>query len=111
MVLEGVAFLIFAGLAIADLTPEQAAVGASSALFLGLYGGVLVAGSWALFQAQAWARGPILVTQLILIGLAWNLRDVVVIAFSLVVLALITIFGIVHPDSIDVLNPESPTTD
>lgn len=91
-------------LELADLTPERRALGLSTAIFFVVYGGVLGAAGWALWRLQGWARGPVLITQLICLGLAWNLREYVVVALGLAVLAGLAIAGTVHPASIRALD-------
>ena len=80
----------------------------STAIFFVVYGALLVLCALALTRQQGWARGPVLLTQLIQLGLAWNLRDTVLIAVVLVVSALVVLAGMLHPASIAAL-ADDPT--
>lgn len=101
--LQAVVLLGIGILEIADLTPERRALGLSTAIFFVVYGGVLAAAAWALWQLRAWSRGPVLITQLICLGLAWNLREYAVIAVGLALLGALVIAGVVHPASVRAL--------
>lgn len=71
--------LVVLALAVADLaniSGERLGLGIGVAIFFGSYGvGQLVA-VVLLNRGVAGARGPLVLTQLIQLGLAWNLRDV-----------------------------------
>ena len=106
--IEGGLLLTFAVLELAHISSERISLGVSTAVFFAVYGGFLVFCAWALTQQQGWARGPVLLTQLIQLGLAWNLRDVVLVAVLLLVAALIVLAGMLHPSSIAALS-DDPT--
>jgi hypothetical protein len=101
--LQAIVLLGVGILELADLTPERRALGLSTATFFVVYGAVLAAASWALWQLRGWSRGPVLITQLICLGIAWNLREYVLVALGLAVLAGLVIAGTVHPASIRAL--------
>ncbi|MFT4299167.1 MAG: hypothetical protein QM597_06000 [Aeromicrobium sp.] len=78
-VLVGVEALAVIGLALADLASldgGRIAVGVGSALFLLLYGGAQLAAAVLLVRGRAGARGPIVASQLVQLGIAWSLRGV-----------------------------------
>ncbi|MBS45889.1 MAG: hypothetical protein CMH83_22505 [Nocardioides sp.] len=101
--LEAVFLLGAAVLEAFSLTEGRMAMGLSTAAFFAGYGVLLVVSAWALSRGATWARGPVLLTQLIALGLAWNVRDVALVAVVLVVVALVTVAGVLHPDSIEAL--------
>lgn len=103
---QAVVLLGVAILELADITPDRAALGVSTAIFFTLYGSVLAAAALALWRLQGWSRGPVMITQLIQLGLAWNLRDVALPAIVLAASAVLAIAGVVHPDSIRALEHE-----
>ena len=72
-------------------------------MFFALVGAAVLLCSWGLFRAASWARGPVLLTQLIALGMAWNLRDLWLVALLLVVSALVTLAGMLHPDTMRAL--------
>ena len=100
---QGLALVLFGVLELADVSPERRSMGISTAAFLMGYGVVLLAAGFALWRRAGWARGPVLLTQLISLGLAWNVRDTVLIALALAVSALVALAGMLHPDSIRAL--------
>ena len=66
---------------------------------------MLLVCAWGLHTVRPWARGPVLLSQLILLGLAWNFKDgaTLPIAIVLAVAAAIVLAGLLHPRSIDAL--------
>ncbi len=105
---EGVVLLLLAVLEMANVDSDRLGFGVSTAVFFGAYGVVLVGAALALWRRHSWARGPVLITQLILLGLAWNLREHVLLALALALVGLIVIAAMVHPDTIAALE-ENPT--
>ena len=61
--------------------------------------------AFGLWRGRRWGRGPALLAQLIALGLAWNLRGdpTTVLAVGLAVLAGVVVAGLLHPDSVDLL--------
>ena len=108
VVIQGALLLTFAVLELAHISSERISLGVSTAIFFAVYGAALVLCAWALTRQQGWARGPVLLTQLIQLGLAWNLRDVALVAVVLLVGALIVLAGMLHPSTIEVLT-DDPT--
>jgi hypothetical protein len=108
VLIQGALLLIFAVLELAHVSSERVSLGVSTAIFFLVYGAALVVCAWALTRHHGWARGPVLLTQLIQLGLAWNLRDVAVVAVVLLVAAVIVLAGMLHPASIEALT-DDPT--
>jgi hypothetical protein len=106
--IQGGLLLVFAVLELASISSDRVSLGVSTAIFFVIYGVVLLLCAWALTRQQGWARGPVLLTQLIQLGLAWNLRDTVLVAVLLLVAALIVLAGMLHPASIAALS-DDPT--
>ena len=100
---QGLGVLLFAVLQLADVSSERASVGVSNAFFFGAYGALLLAAAWALWRRAAWARGPVMLTQLICLGLAWSVRDLVYLAVVMAASALVALAGLLHPDSMAAL--------
>lgn len=103
VVLQGLALLGLGVLELADLTSERMSMGVSTAVFFVVYGVALVACAWGLTRRQGWTRGPVLITQLIQLGIAWNLRDDPVAALGLAVTAAVVLAGMLHPATLRVL--------
>lgn len=77
--------------------------------FLG-YGLGLLWCAWSLRQGRSWSRSPVVLAQLIQLGVAWSFRDgeTAAVAVALTVVAVITLVGVLHPASIDFLSEEEP---
>ncbi|GAA3666076.1 hypothetical protein GCM10022237_27690 [Nocardioides ginsengisoli] len=100
---QGVVLLVLAVLEFASVTSGRMAFGLSTAGFFAAYGVVLVGAAVALWKRQTWSRGPVLITQLIFLGIAWSLREHVVVAIALGLVGLIALAGMLHPDTIRAL--------
>lgn len=105
---QGVLLLAFAVLELVNVSSARVSLGLSTAFFFLVYGALLLVCAWALTRQHGWARGPVLLTQLIQLGLAWNLRDLVVAAVALAVTAAVVLTGMLHPASLRALS-DDPT--
>ncbi len=103
VVLQGFVLLALGVLELANLSSERMSMGVSTALFFVVYGVALVACAWGLTRQQGWTRGPVLITQLIQLGLAWNLRDTSLVAVALAVTAAVVLAGMLHPATLRTL--------
>ncbi len=88
-----------------NLDSDRLALGITTALFFLLYGGGLLGCAWGLNAIRPWARGPVLLAQLIWLGLAWNFREgaTLPVAVVLAVTAALVLAGLLHPRSVDAL--------
>ena len=100
---EGMVLLLLAVVELATLSRDRMTMGATTAVFFGALGVLLVLAGAALARRSGWARGPVLISQLLVLGLAWSFRDVVLVALTLAVAALVALAGVLHPDSIAAL--------
>jgi hypothetical protein len=87
------------------ITSERLVMGVTTAAFFLAYGVALGVCSWAVSRLRTWARGPVLLTQLIWLGLAWNFRDpdTLPVAVGLAVPAVVVLVGMLLPSSVDAL--------
>ena len=74
VLLEGLTFLVLGVIEVADLSSERIGSGLGTALFLLVIGAGLGWAAWRVTEGDAWARSPLVFSQLIVLGLAWNLR-------------------------------------
>lgn len=102
---QGLVLVVLAVVEAFSVVGERREVAISTALFFAVYGVVLLACAVALTRQAAWARGPVLLSQLIQLGIAWNVRDAPLLSLALVVAALVTLAGMLSPASIEVLSP------
>ena len=100
---QGFVLLVLAVLELANVSSDRLGFGLSTAVFFAAYGVVLIGAALALWRRHGWARGPVLITQLIVLGLAWNLREHVLVALGLAAVAVVVVAGVVHPDTIAAL--------
>ncbi|MFS0886769.1 hypothetical protein [Aeromicrobium sp. 179-A 4D2 NHS] len=72
---QALVFVVLAVLDLGGLVPGREGVGIGIGLVLMLIGVGLLAAAWGLLHAWHGARGPVVVAQLIGLGLAWSLRN------------------------------------
>jgi hypothetical protein len=103
--IEGLFLLGYAVLELASISSDRAAVALTTAVFFAAYGGLLLAAAWAITHGRSWARSPIVLAQLIQLGVAWSFRggDTTVAAVAMAVVAVIVLLGLLLPSSIDAL--------
>jgi hypothetical protein len=102
---EGLLLLGYAVLELASLSTDRAAVALTTSLFFAGYGLLLVGAAWAVTHGRSWARSPIVLAQLIQLGVAWSFRggDTTPVAVAMAVVAVVVLVGILAPSSIDAL--------
>lgn len=102
---QAVLTVIFGVTEAVSLHSGRLVMGLTTGLFFVAYGLGLLLCAWGLYKIRPWARGPVLLAQLIWLGLAWNFRtgSTLSVAIGLVVLAAIVLAGLLHPRSIDAL--------
>jgi hypothetical protein len=103
--IEGLLTVLFGVTELVSIESDRAVMGVTTAVFFLAYGGVLLACARGLHTVRSWARGPVLLSQLILLGLAWSFKDgsTLPIAIGLALAAAIVLAGLLHPRSIDAL--------
>jgi hypothetical protein len=102
---EGILLLGYAVLELASISSDRAAVALTTALFFAAYGALLLAAAWSVTHGRSWARSPIVLAQLIQLGVAWSFRggDTTVVAVAMAVVAVVVLVGVLAPSSIDAL--------
>lgn len=105
---EGLMLVALALLELFSLSSSRLTMGLTTAAFFAAFGVLLIVCGWVVTRGQTWARGPILMAQLIGLGLAWNLRggQTTLVAVAIVVVAAVVIAGLLHPASVEALNAE-----
>ncbi len=102
---EGLLVMAYGVLLAADIHADRAAMGVTSALFFVLLGAVLVACAWSVVHVRTWARSPVVVTQVLALGLAWNFLggSTTWVSVVLAVVAVVVLAGLLHPASVEAL--------
>ena len=102
---EGLLLLGYAVLELASISADRVAVALTTAVFFAAYGLLLLSAAWAVTHGRSWARSPIVLAQLIQLGVAWSFRggETTAVAIAIAVVALVVLVGILLPSSIDAL--------
>ena len=102
---QGLLTFLFGVTEAVDIDLQRLTMGVTTAVFFLAYGATLLACAWGLSKVRSWARGPVLLAQLIWLGLAWNFRhgDTLPIAIALAVSAALVLAGLLHPRAMDAL--------
>lgn len=104
VLLEGLALLAYGVAELLAARGGDATIAVSVGLFFGGYGTVHVVAARALWRRESWARGLILATQLIQLGIAWSLRsDPPALAAALAVVALTVLAAVLSRPVSDAL--------
>ena len=92
------------------ITSQRLVMGVTTSVFFVLYGAAMVLCAWGLNRLLTWARGPVLLAQLIFLGLAWNFRqgDTLPLAIAMAVPAIVVLVGMLVPSSVDALENGPP---
>jgi hypothetical protein len=103
--IEGLLIGVFGLAEAASLHSDRLVMGVTTGVFFLACGVGLMVCAWAMNRIRPWSRGPVLLAQLICLGLAWNFRsgDTLPVAIGLAVIALLVLAGLLHPRSIDAL--------
>lgn len=107
--MEAFVLLALGVLEVANLRSIRLTMGVTTSLFFLAAAAGLAWCAWSLWRARRWARGPVVMAQLIQLGLAWNFRDVwsLVLPLGLAVVALVVIAGLLHPATTRVLEQDA----
>ena len=102
---EGVVLVALAILELASLSSQRVTMGVTTAGFFAVYGAALLLFAWLVHRGQSWARSPIVLAQLIQLGLAWNFwgGGTTLVSVGLAVVAVVVVLGLLHPASLEAL--------
>jgi hypothetical protein len=103
---EGLLVLGYGVLEAASVHADRAAMGVTTSLFFALLGLGLVTCGWFLLHGRPWARSPVVVAQVMSLGLAWNFvgGTTTWVAVVLAVVAVVVLGGLLHPASVAALD-------
>lgn len=105
MAVEGLLLLGYAVLEVASVDADRVAVAATTGAFFFAYGAGLLLCARGLSRRQSWARSPVVLAQLIQLGVAWSFwgGDTTLVAITVAVVSAIVLVGVFHPASIEAL--------
>ena len=99
-VVEAAVLVVMAILSLTKVTTMST----TAAAFFVIWAAALVACAWGLWRLHSWARSPIVLFELITLGLAWDAHHSnAALAIVLAILSLATLVGVFHPRSIEAL--------
>ncbi|HYF71508.1 MAG TPA: hypothetical protein VD864_01740 [Nocardioides sp.] len=103
---EAVLLLGYAVLELANVSADRVAVAVTTSVFFAGYGALLLVCAHAVTRGRSWARSPIVLAQLIQLGVAWSFRggETTLVAIALAVVALVVLAGLLAPSSVDALS-------
>jgi hypothetical protein len=109
---EGVLLLAYGVLEAANVHADRVAMGVTTALFFAALGAVLLVCAWMVARGRAWARSPIVVAQVMFLGLAWSFLGGATtwVSVALALVAVIVLVGLLHPSSVDALSDRDAGT-
>ncbi len=98
---QSVAAIIIGVLELFHLSGQRLTMGVTTTLFFVAYGVFLVIAARQLSRLSPWARGPVLLSQLIWLGVAWSFLGggTTWLAVLLALSAIAALAGLLHPDS------------
>lgn len=111
--IEGLVLVMLGILEVASSSSSRLALAITTTVFFVGYGVGLGFCAWSAYRGSSWARSPIVLTQLIQLGVAWSFRGdpTTLLAVGLTVVALVVIAGILHPASVEYLAEEYAADD
>jgi hypothetical protein len=100
---EALALIVLAVLELAHLSVGRVTMGVTTAVFFLLYAAALLLCGYGLLRLVSWARSPVVLAQLIQLGLAWSWRGTPAVAVPLALLSLAVLGAIFAPSSLAAL--------
>lgn len=103
---QGAAVLVYAASELVYGVWERSGMAMAVALFLGAYGAGLGAAAWFLLKRRSSARAPIVLAQLLHLGIAWNARGEPLTPYALAAawLSALTLLAVMWPSTTRVLS-------
>ncbi|ABL81227.1 MULTISPECIES: hypothetical protein [unclassified Nocardioides] len=103
--IEALFLLGYAVLELFSVSSGRVAVAVTTSAFFAAYGAVLLFCAREVTRGRSWARSPIVLAQLIQLGVAWSFRggDTTPVAVALAVVAVVVLAGLLAPSSVDAL--------
>jgi len=103
---QGFLLLAYGVLEAAHVHADRVAMGVTTAVFFAALGAVLMACAWLVVRGRAWARSPVVVAQVMFLGLAWSFLGGATtwVSVALALVAGVVLVGLLHPASVDALD-------
>jgi len=104
--IEALALIVLAVLELTSLRTGRLTMGVTTAVFFLVYGVALLLCAFGLLRLVSWARSPVVLAQLIQLGLAWSWRESPAVAVPLALAAVAVLAAVLAPSSIAALEPD-----
>jgi hypothetical protein len=103
--LEAVALLVLAVVELVNISGNRISVGVTSAVFFLLYAAGLAVSARGLLNLRRWSRGPVVLAQLIELGVAWSFagNDTVWVAVLIAIPAVVVLVIVFQPATTEAL--------
>lgn len=110
--LQGLLLVGYAVLEAFAVSGGRVSMGVTTAVFFAAYGAGLLACAFALPRGRGWARSPIVLAQLIWLGVAWSFKGdpTTWVAVLVAVVAVLVLVGILHPESRRATDADQPSS-
>jgi hypothetical protein len=107
---EAALLVLFGVVELVAISGARLTMGVTTVLFFLIYGAGLAWCAWRLTRLDSWARAPLVLAQLLQLGVAWSFwgGGSTPVAVGLGVLALLVIAGVFHPASLEALREREP---
>ena len=98
---EAVLLVLFGFAELRSLSSTKLTMGVTTSLFFVVYGIGLAVFGWLLHRLQSWTRAPVVLAQLIQLGVAWSFRgdNTAFVSVLLTVISVLVLVGVLHPAS------------
>lgn len=95
--------VVFAVLEVINLSGERLAMGLTTTAFFLIVAAGLCACAWGILAQNSLARAPLVLCQLVGLGVAWSFRGMPVVAVLIAITTITTLVGVMHPRSLQAL--------
>jgi hypothetical protein len=89
-----------------NLSSGRLTMGLTTTVFFAAYAAGLLFCAWQVNRGTPWVRSPLVLAQLIQLGIAWNFRGSPAVSIALALVALVVLAGLFHPASMRALDQE-----
>jgi hypothetical protein len=101
--LEAALMAILAVIEVVDMSSARVTMGLTTTAFFLILAVALAFFARALARLESWSRSPIVLTELVGLGMAWSFKDDPAIAVPLAIACLVCLGGLFHPASVNAL--------
>ena len=103
---EGIVIGVVGLVELVNLSSGRLTMGLTTTVFFAAYAAGLLFCAWQVNRGIPWVRSPLVLAQLIQLGIAWNFRGTPAVAIALALVALVVLAGLFHPASMRALDSD-----